>query len=178
MTQLERFLAQAYKSILNHDFEQAIQWFDRAIGANPLDADIHFRCSVTCARSGRMDKAVFHASEAVRLDSDTEEYKLQYERLQAREMRLSAVQLFGPGGTIETDNAILAVSLLEQSTAFDPLYGESFVWLASAYEALERYPDALAAVREALALQNDSISTTSLKKWEQRFISKINQSSL
>lgn len=82
----EEFLYKAYRSIYENDFEQAQHWFEQALAAEPDHADIHYRYSITCARSNRLDKALMHARLAAALAPDQEEYRLHYDRLQSMEL--------------------------------------------------------------------------------------------
>lgn len=51
----EDYLQRAYRSIYENDFAQAMHWFERALDVQPDHADIHYRYSITCARSGQLE---------------------------------------------------------------------------------------------------------------------------
>ncbi|GIP20076.1 tetratricopeptide repeat protein [Paenibacillus sp. J22TS3] len=176
MMKAEDCLAEAYKSILENDFEQAIRWFDHALNFSPLDADIHYRCSVTCARSGRLDKALYHAEQAVKLTPGMDEYNLHMERLQGMEMTQRALRIL-EAPNVEMSGIREAAILLEQAVMKDPLSSQAFTGLAAAYSELGEHPLALSALREAINLLEGDPSVQSLKEWELRIESKINQSS-
>ncbi|WP_230876148.1 tetratricopeptide repeat protein [Paenibacillus validus] len=61
----ELAIKKAYESILNHDFEQAIGWFERAIALNPNNASYHYKLSITYARSNKLSKAIRHAEQEI-----------------------------------------------------------------------------------------------------------------
>lgn len=176
MTKADDFLAEAYKSILDNDFEQAIHWFDQALVTSPVNADIHYRCSVTCARSSRIEKALYHAGQAVYLEPDTDEYALHYERLQGVDMTQQALKLLETP-QVTKDLAREAAILLEKAVKKDPLSSQAFVGLAAAYSELGEHRLAWTSVKEAINLLEGDPSVKSLLEWEQRIKSNINQSS-
>lgn len=172
----EQQLKRAFRSILDNDFEGAIHWFEQALAEGPDNADIHFRLSITCARSGRLGQAIHHARLAATLEPAHGEYKSHYDRLQSREFTLMAKkQLEQP--EMNSGLAKSAVVLLERAVHLDPLSVFAQLWLAIAYGELQQYSRALQAVQEAYLLPQDDIIAQHLLKLEQRFKSKINQSS-
>ena len=82
----EKNIREAYASLLHHDFEQAIRWFERAVQEEPDNADYHHKLSISYARSGKLAKALKHAARACELDADAQEYRYHYRRLQALEL--------------------------------------------------------------------------------------------
>lgn len=172
----EEFLYKAYRSIYENDFEQAQHWFEQALAAAPDHADIHYRYSITCARSNRLDKALMHARLAAALAPDQEEYRLHYDRLQSMELTHMAKKQEGYQGGGK-NAAEPASRMLKRAVELDPLSADAQVWLAIAYGELGRYEQALHAVREASVLPVNAGIAKELQELEQRFKSKIKQSS-
>ncbi|MDR0271576.1 tetratricopeptide repeat protein [Paenibacillus sp.] len=79
----EQFVRNAYHCILQNDFEGALQWFEAAAAEDPESPEIHYRCSVTYARSSRLEKALEHAHKACELDQEKAEYQLHLQHLQS-----------------------------------------------------------------------------------------------
>ena len=67
----ESYIQKAYRCILQNDFEEALRWFEQAIIANPGDAEVHYRCSITYGRSNKLEMAITHAEEAVEVTGQT-----------------------------------------------------------------------------------------------------------
>ncbi|KIL41598.1 hypothetical protein SD70_06885 [Gordoniibacillus kamchatkensis] len=151
-------LQKAYKAILNNDFERAAEWFERAIDAEPNNADYHYRLSITYARSNKLPKAVEHAETAVRLAPDAKQYRFHLSTLQARELLVRAGRAID--GT-ET-NPYLAIALLQQAIALDPLSVEAHLLLAVAADAVGDAAQAMQAVNDALRLAPESDMVLSL----------------
>ncbi|SCW28169.1 TPR repeat-containing protein [Paenibacillus tianmuensis] len=162
----EEAIKKAYESILNHDFEQAIAWFERAIATNPECAAYHYKLSITYARSGKLDKAAAHASQAVRLEPKDEHFTFHLQHLQARQLTLQAEKLFE-----ESDERLwLAVSLLQQAVKFDPLSQEAFLLLGIAYSRLREFAPAVQAIQELLKLDpQHSIGLRLLADYRQKW---------
>ncbi|ALS22645.1 MULTISPECIES: tetratricopeptide repeat protein [Paenibacillus] len=164
----ENAIKKAYESILQHDFERAIAWFERAIALDPHCAAYHYKLSITFARSNKLDKAIGHAAQAVRLEPEDEHYSFHLQHLQARKLILHAERLFE-----EQDERLwLAVALLQQAVELDPLAIEAFLLLGIAYYRLEEYSSAVKAVKELLKLDpQHAIGKRLLKdydlKWKQ-----------
>lgn len=144
----EDAIKRAYESILGGDFEQAMTWFEQAIAANPERADYHHRCSITCARSAKWNKARYHAEEAVRLDGNHQEYKYHLDTVIARIKATEAVQLLES----ERQPAEEAIQLLQQVIELDPLYGEAYLLLGAALAEVKRYEEAAASMKRLLEL--------------------------
>lgn len=162
-------LTKAYKCILDNDFEQAINCFEQAIASEPERADVRYRCSITYARSGKLDMAIHHAEEAMRLAPEEQNYALHHLRLKAKQMTQDAVKMLQFRQDSDHETALKAVRLLESAARMDPLSAQTQIWLAVAYGELKDYRRALAAVWEASALMQDDPVSEHLKKLEQRF---------
>ncbi|MDT2191680.1 hypothetical protein [Paenibacillus larvae] len=52
----EQEIQKAYQALLDNDFEQAIDCFEQAVRRDPLNADFHYKLSISCARSGKLKK--------------------------------------------------------------------------------------------------------------------------
>lgn len=172
----EQFLQKAYRSIYENDFEQAQYWFEQALAVQPDHADMHYRYSITCARSGRLDKALMHARLASALEPEQDEYKIHYDRMQSKELTNMAKKLLEDDGAF-TGHTETASRLLRRAAELDPLSVEAQVWLAIAYGELEQYELALQAIREASALPLDQSMALQLQELEQRFKLNIDHSS-
>ncbi len=161
----------AYRSILRSDFEEAIQFFEAAISASPDDAEVRYRCSITYARSGMMDKALEHALAAVKLDNGKPEYHLHLQHLQALKLVQEAKRLLEDeaGGTL---NPYRPVTLLKEAISLDPLYGDAYVWLAIAHSRMNEHVQAIAAMKEVIALHPDDSGLRQLMKDLQRSLQK------
>ncbi|MEK8127369.1 tetratricopeptide repeat protein [Paenibacillus filicis] len=144
----EYAIKKAYESILKHDFEQAIRWFELAIALKPECASYHYKLSITYARSNKLQKAIHHAGRASALDPQDEHYVLHLQHLQAKGLLVEAEKLFE-----ESDERLwLAVSLVQQAVELDPLSLEAFLLLAIAYARLDEMHLAIRALKELLKL--------------------------
>ncbi|MNB72285.1 Tetratricopeptide repeat protein [compost metagenome] len=145
------YVKEAYRYILRSDFEEAIQCFEAAIAADPHDPEVRYRCSITYARNGRLEKAAEHAKEAVKLDRAKPEYRLHLQHLQAmmhvQEAKVLLEEETGPGS-----NPYRPVTLLQEAVRLDPLYGDAYVWLAIAHSRMNEHLPAIAAMKEVIAL--------------------------
>ncbi|MFK4340456.1 MULTISPECIES: tetratricopeptide repeat protein [unclassified Paenibacillus] len=147
----EEYVQKAYQCILQNDFERAVEWFEKAISAQPDHAEHYFRCSVTYARSGRIEQALAYAGDAVRLAPQQDEYVLHLHTLEARQQTEKARKM------LDVDRATPqvrrdAILLLERAIALDPLCGDAFMLLALVYDEMNEYKLAVQAAREAAAL--------------------------
>ena len=138
----------AYQSILDGDYEAALDRFEAAIAADPENADYHYRCSITCARSGKWAKAQAYAEEAVRLDGEHEEYRFHLQTIRARLLALEAEQLLSRESPAREE----AIARLEEAVRLDPLLVEAYRLLGNCCGALGRYDDAVAWLRTAIEL--------------------------
>lgn len=166
----EDYLKKAYRSIYNNDFEGAISWFEQALAIEPDHADIHYRCSITCARSNRLDKAIAHARLAVALMPAQEEYKLHFDRMQAKELTQLAKKRLdsSANSSSQESSSSSAVSLLKRAVQLDPLSVDTQVWLAIAYAETGQYASALKALRNASSLPQDEAIASQLRELEHR----------
>lgn len=143
----ERATKKAYESILQNDFEQAISWFERAIEQDPDNASYHYKLSITCARSGKIAKAIKHAEFAVRLDG-IQDYRNHLRNLEAVRLVQQAEQCLNQVPA----RPRAALVLLREATEYDPLNLEAYLLLGIAYTAIEQYEKALQSLEEALRL--------------------------
>jgi len=143
----EQMIRKAYASLLDHDFERAIAWFEEAVRKEPDNADYHFRLSISYARSGRLERALEHARRACELDNGAREYRLHHDRLQALELMKEAERRIGGGEELER-----AIRDLNQALELDPLAGDAYLLLAAAHAARGQLPRAAAALYELLKL--------------------------
>ncbi|GAA3405107.1 tetratricopeptide repeat protein [Paenibacillus hodogayensis] len=141
-------IKQAYASILDADFERAIDWFEQAVRVDPDNADYHYKLSVTYARSNRLDKAIKHARLACKLQADHDVYRLHADAVEAR-------LLVRDAGTQWDDSRQLyrAVEQLKQAVCLDPLLTEAYLLLAIAYGEQGQYELALQAAKDAVKLE-------------------------
>jgi tetratricopeptide (TPR) repeat protein len=144
----EEKIKKAYEAILSHDFEQAIEWFERAIADDPNNASYHYKLSITYARSNKLGKALEHAQTACRLDLRHEEYKYHLQNLQAKELIQKAQTVLN----MPSKQLHLAISLLKQAVRLDSLALEAYLLLSVAYAELEEYSKAIESMREVLKL--------------------------
>ncbi|GIO30901.1 MULTISPECIES: tetratricopeptide repeat protein [Paenibacillus] len=149
----EQFVQKAYRCILQNDFEGALQWFEAAAAEDPGSAEIRYRCSVTYARSGRLEKALEHAHKACELDPDKSEYALNLHHLQSMRLVQDAKKVLDSGDMAPASELYRTVSGLKEAVRLDPLYGEAYIWLAVAYTQLNEHALAIASLKEAIALQ-------------------------
>lgn len=148
------YVREAYRSILRSDFAEAIVNFEAAIGASPNDAEVRYRCSITYARSGMLDKALVHAHVAVRLEPDKPEYRLHLQHLQAM-MHVQEAKRLIDDEDHNTRNPYHPITLLKEAISLDPLYGDAYVWLAIAHSRVNEHLQAMAALKEVIALHPD-----------------------
>lgn len=168
------YIKAAYRSILRSDYAEAITNFEAAIEASPDDSEVRYRCSITYARSGMMEKAVEHARAAVKLDDSKPEYRLHLQHLQALQLVQEAKRLLedekaGPG------NPYHPVTLLKEAIALDPLYGDAYVWLAIAHSRMNEHLQAIAALKEVISLHPDDSGLRELMKDLQKSLQKYIQ---
>lgn len=148
------YVREAYRSILRSDFAEAIVNFEAAIAASPDDAEVRYRCSITYARSGMLDKALVHAQVAVRLEPDKPEYRLHLQHLQAM-MHVQEAKRLIDDEDHNTRNPYHPITLLKEAISLDPLYGDAYVWLAIAHSRVNEHLQAMAALKEVIALHPD-----------------------
>lgn len=166
----EEGIKKAYQAILRNDFEKAIAWFGKAIELEPDNAAYHYKLSITCARSGRLAKALEHAETAVKLSPEDRSYELHLNRLKAQEKLIQAQTAMEK----DMNQLYMAVALLKESIVLDPLSVEAYMLLGVAYAGLEEYPDAVRALKEALRLNPQHEGASSLlEDYKKRFGSML-----
>jgi tetratricopeptide (TPR) repeat protein len=144
----ERSIKRAYESLLEHDFEKAIAYFELAVRQEPNNAAFHHRLSITYARSGKLAKALQHAETACRLDGTQEEYRYHLQNLQSKHNVQRAEHLLDR----RPDGAALALPLLEEAARLDPLSVEANLLLSVVLLEMKHYERAAAAAKEAYRL--------------------------
>ncbi|WP_158299276.1 tetratricopeptide repeat protein [Paenibacillus antri] len=154
----EKELQKAYESILGQHFEQAVEWFQKAIEQDPDNPDYHYKLSITYARSGRIDEALAHARKAASLAPDGAEYGIQVRALEAKQLIATAERLIAEGPSGDA----LATTYLRQALALDPLEEGAYVLLASTLYRMEEYTSAMAALKELLELSPNHRTASAL----------------
>ncbi|MBB6022600.1 tetratricopeptide (TPR) repeat protein [Paenibacillus sp. JGP012] len=152
MMKPEDYMQQAYRCILQNDFEQAIRWFETAIHAHPEHAELYYRCSITHARSNHLLPALEYARKAVELSEGVEEYMLHLQTLEAKQLTVTAKMLLEQAGKETTTPYVDAATLLKEAVRLDPLSVEAHVMLALACSDLNEYESALQALQDAILL--------------------------
>lgn len=147
----EQQIKKAYESILDQNFEQAIDWFEQAIAIEPNNADYHYKLSITYARSNKLSKAIEHAQTAVQLEMHNEVYRFHVQNLRAKDRIQQAEKYF----TADKNQLYMAIHLLKEAILLDSLAWEAYLMLGLAYVELEQYHDAIQAIREVLKLNPD-----------------------
>lgn len=168
------YVKEAYRAILRSDFAEAITCFEAAIAASPDDAEVRYRCSITYARSGMLEKALEHALAAVKLDGGKPEYRLHLQHLQALQLVQEAKRLLEdekPG----TGNPYHPITLLKEAINLDPLYGDAYVWLAIGHSRMNEHLQAIAAMKEVIALHPDDSGLRQIMKDLQKSLQKYIQ---
>lgn len=144
----ESCIKKAYEAILDGDYEQAIGWFEEAIELEPDHASHHYKCSITCLRSGKTQKALYHAERAAALDPASDEFRFQLQTVQAKLLVREVEALLGKTPP-ETDRAI---EKLKYAAMLDPLNVEVLLLLGATYASLKRYEEAAEYAQEAMKL--------------------------
>ncbi len=143
----EQKIKKAYESILGHDFEQAIEWFEKAIEDEPNNAAYHYKLSITYARSNKLTQALKHAQIAYSLNNQ-EEYEFHLQHLQSKELLFKAEKYFD-----HTEVHLRkAISLLQQAIILDPISLEAYLLKGMAYAELMDYDRAIKAFEEVVIL--------------------------
>ncbi|OKP93599.1 tetratricopeptide repeat protein [Paenibacillus sp. P46E] len=165
------YVKAAYRSILRSDFAEAITLFEAAIAASPDDAEVRYRCSITYARSGMLERALEHAQAAVNLDRGKPEYGLHLQHLQALQLVREAKRLLEDDIT-GANNPYHPITLLKEAIVLDPLYGDAYVWLAIAHSRMNEHVQAIAALKEVMSLHPDDSGLRQLMKDLQKSLQK------
>ncbi|AIQ13483.1 tetratricopeptide repeat protein [Paenibacillus durus] len=168
------YVKEAYRCILRSDFEEAIVCFEAAIAADPNDPEVRYRCSITYARSGKLEKAAEHARAAVKLDGAKPDYRLHLQHLQAMLHVQEAKRLLEEAIGYRS-NPYRPVTLLKEAVKLDPLYGDAYVWLAIAYSRVNDPLAAIAAMKEVILLHPDDEGLKELMKDLQKSLQKYVQ---
>ncbi|WP_274651620.1 tetratricopeptide repeat protein [Paenibacillus humicola] len=145
----ESVVKKAYEAILSGDFELAIVRFEEAIALEPENAAFCYKCSITCARSGKWPKALHYAEEAVRLEPEQEEYRFHLQTVRAKQLIHEAETLLAQS----MDEAAAAIVKLREASRLDPLSVEALLLLGAAYSAQGRLDEASQCAREAVRLE-------------------------
>lgn len=145
----DKKIHEAYASILKHDFEKAIAWFEEAVAENPENADYHYKLSITYARSGKLEKAYEHSKEAVKLSPDKQEYRLHNQHLKSLQLTVDAEKIIQ---SKMPDRLPYGIDLLKKAIELDPLSIEAYVLLGYAYENTGQFDQAKRVWKQALEL--------------------------
>jgi tetratricopeptide (TPR) repeat protein len=156
----EKELQKAYKSILDHDFEKAIEWFEQAVERDPDNAANHYKLSITYGRSNKLAKALEHAGRALELAPDHEPYRFHVQNLLAKEKAAQAQKCLEEG----RDQLFMAVSLLRDAVSLDALCTEAYLLLAVAYAELDENFRAVQTLWELLKLDPQNAEAMKLLK--------------
>ncbi|GAK40034.1 tetratricopeptide repeat protein [Paenibacillus urinalis] len=172
------YIQEAYKAILHGDYELAVYWFETAIEKEPNNAEIHYRCSITYARNGKLEQALLHAQKAAELAPDHGEYIMHLGSLEAKKLTAGARQLIEASASDLSKAREDILAQLKKSIELDPLYTDAYVWLAIAYAEMDEYILAIAVLKEAISLepQNEQL-TQLLQDFHNRMKSNKNKSS-
>lgn len=156
------YIQEAYKAILHNDFERAVYWFETAIAEEPNNPEIHYRCSITYARNGKLDQAFVHANKAAEMAPGHTEYLIHINSLQSKKLTVLSRILIESEDADLQKNYEKAVEQLKQAITLDPLYTEAYVWLAVAYAEMKDYILAVAVLKEAIAMEPQNEQLTDL----------------
>lgn len=143
------YIRKAYEAIVNQDYEQAAEWFEKSVKQEPDNASFHYRYSITLARSDKLAKALEHAERAAALEPDSAAYRMHLNMLFARQLLREADGLLAEN---EAATLVSAIGKLEEAARLDPLSVEALLVLAVAYRRKGRLHDARCAVADALKL--------------------------
>ncbi|UJF36163.1 tetratricopeptide repeat protein [Paenibacillus hexagrammi] len=147
----EHEIQKAYESILGHDFQKAIEWFEKAIAVEPDNAAYHYKLSITYARSNKLHKAIDHATKAAHLEESSQAYKYHLQILHARALVEEAQYHVNE----KEEHPEKAIFLLKEAIALDPLAIEAYLILGEVFAKRHDYHRARQTVLEALRLEPD-----------------------
>jgi tetratricopeptide (TPR) repeat protein len=142
-------IQKAYESILGQDFEKAIEWFEKAIAAEPNNAAYHYKLSITFARNNKLLNAIEHAAKALELEKENEAYRYHLQVLHARELVDKAQKQL----SIQSEHAERAIFLLKEAIVLDPLAIEAYLILGEAFAFRKDFTRAYQTVMEAVRLE-------------------------
>ncbi|NOU99180.1 tetratricopeptide repeat protein [Paenibacillus planticolens] len=158
-------IQKAYESILSQDFEKAIEWFEKAIAAEPNNAAYHYKLSITYARGNKLSSAIEHAVEAAQLEQDNEAYRYHLQVLHARELVERAQRHL----STQTEHAERAIFLLKEAIVLDPLAIEAYLILGEAFAFRNDYGRAHQTVADALRLEpNHELAKQQAERYQQK----------
>jgi len=165
----------AYEFILHNDFETAIYWFEKAIELEPQVADYYYRCSISCARSGKWHKAMEYARAALAIEPGNQEYRYHAGVIEAKLLFLNAQQAIAA----KPPQWPVAIEQLERAVELDDLNFEVPYTLSMVYDAIGDIEKALKYVREALKLAPDHAAArtlfTNIKRKHRKLSNKRNR---
>ena len=142
-------IQKAYESILDNDFERAIEWFEQAIKLEPNNAEYCYKLSITYARSGKLTTALEYGQRACSLEPEQDSYRFHLQHLQALDFVQHAEKLTEAGG----DKRLrLAIRMLQEAVVKDPLCLEAHLLLSAIYAELGDFSRSAAAIKEVLKL--------------------------
>lgn len=144
----EKQIKKAYESLLEQDFNQAIEWFEQAIAEDPGNAAYHYKLSITFARSNKLHKALASAERALELAENNEEYQSHLYHLRAKDAIQQAEKYLDQS----TDQLHFAVSLLNKAVMLDSLAIDAYFMLGLAYAGLGEYSNAIQSMKKVIGL--------------------------
>jgi len=166
-------IQQAYASILDNDFEQAIRSFEQAIELEPDNPEYHYKLSITYARSGKLSSALRHAQLACDLEPAHETYRYQLLHLQAMELVRKAEKLADAGGKRRLKQA---VRLLQEAILKDPLSLEAYLLLSAVFAELGHFRRAAESAQEALKLNpQHEAAMQHIERYHEQFAPYMNK---
>ncbi|MBP1961934.1 tetratricopeptide repeat protein [Paenibacillus aceris] len=161
----ENQIQKAYESILSQDFEKAIEWFEKAIAAEPNNAAYHYKLSITYARSNKLSSAIEHASIAAQLEEENEAHRYHLQVLHARELVEKAQRQL----STQTEHAERAIFLLKEAIVLDPLAIEAYLILGEVFAFRNDYGRAYQTVMEAIRLEpNHELAKQQAARYQQK----------
>mgnify|MGYP000616261241 CR=1 FL=1 len=167
-----RNIQRAYESILHHDFEQAIAFFEEAIRQEPMNAEYYHKLSITFARSGKLNAALQAARKAHWLDHTQTTYKYHLDHLESLDCIRQAEACLARGKA----QTYTAIGYLKQAVQLDPLASEAYMLMGMAYAELDEFEHALISMKEALKLNPHLDSAKELcAKYAKELHRKLNE---
>ncbi|MBA2942310.1 hypothetical protein HZF08_28975 [Paenibacillus sp. CGMCC 1.16610] len=163
-------IQKAYESILSQDFEKAIEWFEKAIIAEPDNAAYHYKLSITYGRSNKLSNAIEHASIATQLEQENQVYRYHLQVLHARELVDKARRQL----STESEHAERAIFLLKEAIVLDPLTIEAYLILGEAFAFRNDYGRAYQTVMEAVRLEpNHELAKQQAARYQQKMKNRV-----
>ncbi|WP_058303855.1 tetratricopeptide repeat protein [Gorillibacterium timonense] len=149
----DAWIKEAYEAIWMGDFERAAACFELAIAEQPNCASYYYKLSVTCARSGYLERALTAVRRASELSPEEDSYRQHLNHVLAlcyREQAKKRLEDLEAGKRDE--NRFEALQLLREAVRLDPLSAQAYMVMAAVLEESGNKPEALQAVQEALHL--------------------------